>query len=52
MIPGTRELFIALTPLPFADGKYVNFGRLTSGDDLLDTLTIEATVVSVSSVAR
>ena len=52
MIPGTRELFIALTPLPFADGKYVNFGRLTSGDDLLDHLTIETQVISVTTVAR
>ena len=32
----TAEFFIALTALPFADSRYTNVGRLTSGDALLD----------------
>lgn len=36
--------FLCLTPLPLADGRYVNFGRLVSGDRLLDSIS-EGTVV-------
>ncbi|MCB1021635.1 MAG: HEAT repeat domain-containing protein, partial [Acidobacteria bacterium] len=32
------EFFIALTPLPGAEGRYTNFGRLLAGDDVLDRL--------------
>ena len=32
------ELFIALTPLPMAEGRYTAFGRLLAGDDTLDRI--------------
>ena len=31
--------FLCQTALPLADGRYVNFGRLVSGDRLLDSIT-------------
>ena len=39
------EFFIALTPLPFVDGEYTNFGRLLNGDDRLDTLSPQEKIV-------
>lgn len=41
----TAEFFIAVTPLPFADGEYTNFGRLLSGDDRLDALSPNEKIV-------
>jgi peptidyl-prolyl cis-trans isomerase B (cyclophilin B) len=32
------EFFIALAPLPAAEGQYTTFGRLLSGDDMLDRI--------------
>ena len=42
--------FVCLTALPLADGRYVNFGRLASGDARLDGLEQGATVLSVREV--
>jgi peptidyl-prolyl cis-trans isomerase B (cyclophilin B) len=41
------ELFIALTPLPAADGEYTTFGRLLSGDDVLDRIRTGARVLRI-----
>lgn len=35
----STEFFIATTPLLFADTRYTNFGRLVSGDNILDRIT-------------
>lgn len=35
----SAEFFIATTPLLFADTRYTNFGRLVSGDNILDRIT-------------
>jgi HEAT repeat protein/cyclophilin family peptidyl-prolyl cis-trans isomerase len=35
----SAEFFIASTPLLFADTRYTNFGRLISGDNILDRIT-------------
>ncbi len=42
--------FLCLTPLPLADGRYVNFGRVAAGDRLLDGITPGATLVEVSEI--
>ena len=39
--------FLCLTALPLADGRYVNFGRLVSGDRLLDSITAGTTVHAI-----
>lgn len=39
--------FLCLTGLPLADGRYVNFGRLVSGDRLLDEITAGTVVRSI-----
>ena len=39
--------FLCATALPLADGRYVNFGRLVSGDRRLDSITEGATVHSI-----
>jgi len=43
------EFFIALTPLPLADGRYTNFGRLLSGDELLDKITPSTRILSIKT---
>ncbi len=43
------EFFIALTPLPFADGRFTNFGRLLSGDDLLDKIAPSTRILAVKT---
>lgn len=43
----SAEFFIATTPLLFADGRYTNFGRLISGDALLDRITAGTVIVSI-----
>jgi cyclophilin family peptidyl-prolyl cis-trans isomerase len=40
--------FICLSPQPLADGRYTNFGRLISGDDLLDRMTVETRIVRMT----
>ncbi len=42
--------FLCLTALPLADGRYVNFGRLVSGDARLDGLSPGTRVLSVREV--
>jgi cyclophilin family peptidyl-prolyl cis-trans isomerase len=54
MVRATRDLdspefFIALTPLPFIDGRYTNVGRLLSGDDKLDALTTQTRILSIDA---
>ncbi len=39
--------FLCQTALPLADGRYVNFGRLVSGDRRLDSINTGTTVHSV-----
>ena len=39
--------FVALTGLPLADGRYVNFGRLVTGDSRLDAIAPGTAVRSV-----
>lgn len=39
--------FLCHTSLPLADSRYVNFGRLVSGDNLLDSIAPESTVIDV-----
>ena len=39
--------FLCMTSLPLADGRYVNFGRLVSGDRRLDGITAGASVHSI-----
>lgn len=39
--------FLCTTALPMADGRYVNFGRLVSGDRRLDSITAGAAVHSI-----
>ncbi len=41
------ELFIALTPLPAAEGRYTVFGRLLSGDDTLDRIRTGTRVLRI-----
>ncbi len=43
----TPEFFIALTALPFADSRYTNVGRLTSGDAMLDQFTTGMRLLAV-----
>lgn len=42
--------FLCLTALPLADGRYVNFGRLVSGDQLLDKIVAGTAVRAVRPV--
>lgn len=39
--------FLCLTALPLTDSRYVNFGRLVSGDSLLDSIAPGARVLGV-----
>ena len=41
------ELFIALTPLPAAEGRYTVFGRLLAGDDTLDRIRTGSRVLRI-----
>jgi HEAT repeat protein/cyclophilin family peptidyl-prolyl cis-trans isomerase len=43
---GSR-FFICLAPQPLWEGQYTNFGRLTSGDDLLDRITPETRILRI-----
>ncbi|MEX2303840.1 MAG: HEAT repeat domain-containing protein [Bryobacterales bacterium] len=46
---GSR-FFVCLTPLPLAGGRHTNFGRLVSGDDLLDAITVETRILKATLV--
>jgi cyclophilin family peptidyl-prolyl cis-trans isomerase/HEAT repeat protein len=55
MSVGTRDsagsqFFICLSQQPLADGRYTNFGRLLSGDDLLDQITVETRILRMTVV--
>ena len=41
------QFFICLVPQPLWEGRYTNFGRLTSGDDLLDHITPETRILRI-----
>ena len=43
----SAEFFIAATPLLFADTRYTNFGRLISGDAILDRITPGTRITSI-----
>lgn len=44
------EFFFCLTSLPLADSRYVNFGRLASGDKLLDRIAAGTVVRSIRQI--
>ncbi len=41
------EFFICLAPQPLWEGRYTNFGRLVSGDDLLDRITTNTRILRI-----
>ena len=43
-------IFVCLTGLPLADGRYVNFGRLVSGDRRLDDIVAGTRIRSIREV--
>ncbi len=43
----SAEFFIATTPLLFADTRYTNFGRLISGDAILDRITPGTRIITI-----
>jgi cyclophilin family peptidyl-prolyl cis-trans isomerase/HEAT repeat protein len=43
----SAEFFIATTPLLFADTRYTNFGRLVSGDNILDRITPGTRIIAI-----
>jgi cyclophilin family peptidyl-prolyl cis-trans isomerase len=43
----SAEFFIATTPLLFADSRYTNFGRLISGDNILDRITPGTRIIAI-----
>jgi cyclophilin family peptidyl-prolyl cis-trans isomerase len=45
-----NRFFVCLTPQPLAGGRYTNFGRLVSGDDLLDAITVERRILKATLV--
>ena len=45
-----NRLFVCLTPQPLAGGRYTNFGRFVSGDDLLDAITVETRILKATVV--
>ena len=42
--------FLCHTALPLADGRYVNFGRLVSGDRRLDSITAGAEIAEIREI--
>ena len=42
--------FLCHTALPLADGRYVNFGRLVSGDQRLDSIATGAEVLQIREI--
>ena len=42
--------FVCLTALPLADGRYVNFGRLVSGDTMMDSIAAGTAVHSIRQI--
>ena len=46
---GGDHFFICLRELPEFDGRYTNFGRLISGDSLIDEITEETRILQIRS---
>ena len=46
---GGKRVLICLRKLPEFDGRYTNFGRLISGDNLIDRITRETQILQISS---
>ena len=46
---GGKRFLICLRELPEFDGRYTNFGRLISGDNLIDRITRETQILQISS---
>ena len=46
---GGDRFFICLRELPEFDGRYTNFGRLISGDNLIDQITRGTQILQISS---
>ena len=44
---GGSQFFICLSPQLLFDGRYTNFGRLISGDDVIDRITSETRILRV-----
>ena len=44
---GGSQFFICLSPQLLFDGRYTNFGRLSSGDDVIDRITTETRILRV-----
>ena len=44
---GRGRFFICLSPQPLLDGRYTNFGRLVSGDNVIDNITVETRILRV-----
>ena len=44
---GGSQFFICLSPQLLFDGRYTNFGRLISGDDVIDRITTETRILRV-----
>ena len=44
---GGGQFFISLSPQLLFDGRYTNFGRLISGDDVIDRITTETRILRV-----
>ena len=42
--------FLCQTALPLADGRYVNFGRLVSGDQRLDAISVGVQVLEIREI--
>jgi len=47
-----QGFFICLSPQPLLDGRYTNFGRLISGDELLDRISPETQLLAVTLLER
>ena len=46
---GGDRFFICLRQLPEFDGRYTNFGRLISGDSVIDEITRETQILQITS---
>ena len=44
---GGSQFFICLSPQLLFDGRYTNFGRLISGDDVIDRITTETRILGI-----
>ncbi len=47
---GGYRFFIALADIPEFDGRYTNFGRLISGDNLISNITRETKILKITGI--